>query len=138
MPANTLFADCVFKVPVKVPELVIGEPETVNIEGNDRATLVTVPGFMFLVNAIVPLESGSHNFLFAEKSSFSLNTRSPISDVLNTKSLISDVSDTKYPISDVSDVSNRESDTESDYLEISQDSSVNKKSWFPAVNNLNL
>lgn len=42
-PANTLFATCVANVAVRVPELVTGEPETVKMEGSDKATDVTVP-----------------------------------------------------------------------------------------------
>jgi hypothetical protein len=43
-PANTVLAACVENEPVKVPEVVMGEPVTVNtLEGNPKATLVTVP-----------------------------------------------------------------------------------------------
>jgi len=51
-PANTRFIDSTFKVNVKVPAVVTGEPETVNIDGADKATLVTGP---------VPLSNESVN-----------------------------------------------------------------------------
>jgi hypothetical protein len=42
-PANTKLAFCVLNVPVNVPLVVTGEPDTVNIDGKDNATEVTVP-----------------------------------------------------------------------------------------------
>jgi hypothetical protein len=42
-PANTRFADWLANVPVKVPDVVTGDPDTVIIEGRERATEVTVP-----------------------------------------------------------------------------------------------
>jgi hypothetical protein len=42
-PAKTKFAVCVLRVPVKVPLVVTGLPLTVKMEGNARATEVTVP-----------------------------------------------------------------------------------------------
>ena len=41
--AKCLFAVCDAHVPVNVPELVTGEPDTVSSAGKDNATLVTVP-----------------------------------------------------------------------------------------------
>jgi len=40
-PAKTEFTACVVNVPVNVPLLVTGEPDTVIIEGNAKATEVT-------------------------------------------------------------------------------------------------
>jgi hypothetical protein len=43
-PAQTWLADWVARVPVSVPDVVIGEPETVKmLDGNASPTLVTVP-----------------------------------------------------------------------------------------------
>jgi hypothetical protein len=42
-PAQTWFALCVASVPVSVPDVVTGEPETVKIPGRERPTEVTVP-----------------------------------------------------------------------------------------------
>jgi hypothetical protein len=42
-PANTKFADSVFNVSPKVPLVVIGDPDTENIEGTVIPTEVTVP-----------------------------------------------------------------------------------------------
>lgn len=40
-PANIVLADWVAKLKAKVPEVVIGDPATVKIDGAVRATLVT-------------------------------------------------------------------------------------------------
>jgi hypothetical protein len=53
-PAKTVFALCVASVPVSVPLVVTGDPLTVIIEGNDRATLVTVPPPPVLAMVMVP------------------------------------------------------------------------------------
>mgnify|MGYP000724067725 CR=1 FL=1 len=42
-PENTRFAVCVASEPVSVPDVVTGEPVTVNMAGNASDTLVTVP-----------------------------------------------------------------------------------------------
>ena len=42
-PAKIEFTACVVSVPVRVPLLVTGEPETVMMDGNARPTEVTVP-----------------------------------------------------------------------------------------------
>ena len=42
-PALTTLADCVLSVMASVPEVVMGEPETLLSEGTVRATEVTVP-----------------------------------------------------------------------------------------------
>ncbi len=52
-PEKIVLAVWVARVPVNVPEEVIGEPETVIIDGRERATLDTVPATEF---ARVPLE----------------------------------------------------------------------------------
>ena len=42
-PAKNVAADCVARLPVSVPDVVTGEPETLKIPGRESATLVTVP-----------------------------------------------------------------------------------------------
>lgn len=42
-PENMVLAVWVAKVPVRVPEVVMGEPVMLNIEGRDSETDVTVP-----------------------------------------------------------------------------------------------
>jgi hypothetical protein len=42
-PAKIAFTACVVSVPVSVPLLVTGEPETVMMEGKDNPTELTEP-----------------------------------------------------------------------------------------------
>lgn len=42
-PANKVLTDCVVKVPVSVPVVVTGEPDTDMMDGSASATEVTVP-----------------------------------------------------------------------------------------------
>jgi hypothetical protein len=42
-PAKIKFADCVANTAVKVPDVVTGDPDTVNIAGSDKPTDVTDP-----------------------------------------------------------------------------------------------
>ena len=42
-PANTKLADCVVRVPVRVPDAVTGLPDTLKMLGRANPTLVTVP-----------------------------------------------------------------------------------------------
>lgn len=42
-PANKVLTDCVVSVPVSVPVVVTGEPDTAKMEGSANATEVTEP-----------------------------------------------------------------------------------------------
>ena len=63
-PAHTRLADCVASVPVRVPVLMTGLPDTVNMPGRASPTLVTVPVPEMLVHVVLPDPSVLRTWLF--------------------------------------------------------------------------